>query len=413
MTQLPQINSVRTSDRRTAAPARPQTGFASRYNFALIAVILLLAAYGLLVCWSAVYYDADYSFKSQLMGVGAGLVIMVAIWHFDYRRLANMTTIFLIINVVLIMSPHIPGLGTDAGMGATSWLRLGPVQVQPGEFAKVTVVLFAASLLARYGGTLDDVREYLKVLGLLLVPFLCIMTQPDLGTGLVYLFIAGTTLVMGGARAKYLLITLAAFVAAIAAVFVIDEFLKYKMSSGEYEYRLLKQYQRNRLLVFLNQDSADMSDEGYNLAQAKIAIGSGGFFGKGLLNATQSAHGFLPEAPTDFIFCVLAEQFGFVGALALLALYGALVFVCVRIARGCGNLFGMLIVCAIVGMWLFQILENIGMTCGIMPITGIPLPFVSYGSSFMVVNFVMLGLIGSVWGHANTLGRRGTYADAR
>ena len=209
---------------------------------------------------------------------------------------------------------------------------------------------------------------------------------------------------MGGAKARYLLITLAAGILAIAAVFAVDELLKYEKSPGEYEYRLLKNYQRSRLFVFLNPE-ADLSGDGYNLAQAKIAIGSGGLFGKGLLNATQSTHGFLPEAPTDFVFCVLAEEFGFVGVLALLALYGALIALCLAAARRADNLFGMLIVIGVVGMWLFQILENIGMDCGLMPITGIPLPFVSYGSSFMIVNFVLVGLVGSVWAHANVSGR--------
>ena len=145
-----------------------------------------------------------------------------------------------------------------------------------------------------------------------------------------------------------------------------------------------------------------LSGDGYNLAQAKIAIGSGGLFGKGIGNATQSTHGFLPEAPTDFIFCVLAEEFGFVGVMALLGLYALLIVACLSIARRADNLFGMLIVMGVIGMWLFQILENIGMDCGLMPITGIPLPFVSYGSSFMVVNFALIGLIGSVYSHSST-----------
>ncbi len=268
------------------------------------------------------------------------------------------------------------------------------MQLQPGEFAKITVILLDASVLARYGGNLDDPREYMKALGYIAVPFLCIMTQPDLGTGLVYLFIGAVTLVMGGSRLKFLLITLGAFVAAVAAVFAIDELMK----SLTGEYKLLKQYQRNRLLVFLD-PSADTSGAGYNLNQAMIAIGSGGLFGKGLLNASQSSLGFVPEAPTDFIFCVLAEQFGFVGALLLLGLYIALILSCIRIARNAGDLFGSLIVMGVVAMWLFQILENIGMDIGLMPVTGIPLPFMSYGSSFMMVNFALLGLVGSVYAH--------------
>ena len=195
--------------------------------------------------------------------------------------------------------------------------------------------------------------------------------------------------------------TVAVVFAAIAAVFAVDELLKYQQSDGTWEYRLLKNYQRSRLLVFLNPEG-DLSGDGYNLAQAKIAIGSGGLFGKGIGNATQSTHGFLPEAPTDFIFCVLAEEFGFVGVMALIGLYALLIVACLSIARRADNLFGMLIVMGVIGMWLFQILENIGMDCGLMPITGIPLPFVSYGSSFMVVNFALIGLIGSVYSHTST-----------
>lgn len=410
MSQLPQIDSLRTP-RVPRAASRAATRASSVVNLPFLAVVMVLVVFGLVICWSAVVNDEDYSFRNQLVGVALGIVLMTVVWRFDYRKLANMTTVFLVVNVALILSPHLPVIGVTT-MGATSWINIG-MQVQPGEFAKVTVVLYAASLVARYGGTLDDPRVYVKVLFMLLIPFVCIMTQPDLGTGLVYLFISATTLVMGGAKAKYLLITLGVGILGIIGVFVVDEFLKYQTESGAWEYRLLKQYQRNRLLVFMDQSGSSLTDEGYNLWQAKIAIGSGGLFGKGLLNATQSSHGFLPEAPTDFIFCVLAEQLGFLGVMALIALYAALVAISLHIARNCGNLFGMLIVCAIVGMWLFQILENIGMCCGLMPITGIPLPFVSYGSSFMVVNFVMLGLIGSVWSHENVLGKRGGYAATR
>ena len=367
-------------------------------NLPFLVVIVLLVGYGLTIVYSAVRVDADYQYSRQIGGVVVGVICMILMWRFDYRRLSEYTTLFLIVNVVLILSPHIPGLGTDAGMGAKSWIKLG-MQIQPGEFAKITVILMDAAVMARYGGRLDDPHEYLKALGIMLVPFVCIMTQPDLGTGLVYLCIAAFALVMGGARPKYLLITLAVGIAAIAAVFAVDEVLK--SSTGEY--KLLKQYQRNRLLVFMDQSGTATTDEGYNLQQAKVAIGSGGLFGKGLFQGTQHSLGLLPEAPTDFIFCVLAEELGFFGALVLLGLYAALVLICFRIARGAGDLFGMVIVMCVVGMWLFQILENIGMDCGLMPITGIPLPFMSYGSSFMVVNFFMLGMIGSVWTHNSAL----------
>ena len=404
MSPIQQIDNIKkTYVKKSSAHAKRSRDISSIVCTPLILAASLLLAFGLLICWSAVQGDADYSFTRQLTGVAGGLVLMAIFWAIDYRKLGGASYILLAISVALILSPHLPVIGVTT-MGATSWINIG-MQVQPGEFAKVTVVLFAASLVARYGGKLDQPLEYCKVVLLLLIPFICIMSQPDLGTGLVYLFISAVTLVMGGARFKYLMITLALGILAIIGVFIIDEFLKYETESGEVEYKLLKQYQRSRLFVFMNQDSLSQTDDGYNLQQAMIAIGSGGLFGKGLGSSTQSALGFLPEAPTDFIFCVLAEEFGFVGVLALLVMYGFLIYTSVRIARNCGNLFGMLIVCAIIGMWLFQILENIGMCCGLMPITGIPLPFVSYGSSFMIVNFAMLGLIASVYSHEADIGK--------
>lgn len=400
-TPVPSAPSARERTRRLPSLSFPEP------NIPLLVVIFMLVGYGLLVVYSAVSADPDYSFSRQLAGVVAGLVVMVAIYGFDYRKLSDYTTLFLVVNVVLILSPHLPVIGVTT-MGATSWIDIG-MQIQPGEFAKVTVILLDASIMARYGGRLDDFSEYCKAVGLMLVPFLCIMTQPDLGTGLVYLFIGAVALVVGGARPKYLVGTLLTGILLIVAVFAIDEVLK--GSSGEY--KLLKEYQRNRLFVFLNQDAASQTDEGYNLQQAMIAIGSGGLFGQGYMQGSQHALGILPEAPTDFIFCVLAEELGFMGVLALLALYTALVIIGFRIAQAAGDMFGLLIVMCIIGMWLFQILENIGMTCGLMPITGIPLPFMSYGSSFMVVNFALLGLMGSVWAHRKDNLKKADYAATR
>lgn len=404
MAQPLQINSVKTPDKAVIDATRSRRFPA--LNFPLIIVVALLVCYGLMVVYSAVSNNENYSFSRQLAGVAVGAVVMIVFWRFDYRRLSEFTTLFLIVNVVLILSPHLPLIGVEA-KGAQSWINIG-TQIQPGEFAKITVILLDASVMARYGGKLNDPREYLKALGIMLIPFVCIMTQPDLGTGLVYLFIAAVALVAGGARPKFLLLTLLAGVIAIVCVFAIDEIIK--GSTGEY--KLLKDYQRSRLLVFLNPD-ADPTGDGYNLKQAQIAIGSGGLFGQGYMQGSQHALGILPEAPTDFIFCVLAEELGFFGVAVLLALYISLVLVSFRIAASAGDLFGLLIVMCVVGMWLFQILENIGMTCGLMPITGIPLPFMSYGSSFMVVNFAMLGLIGSVWAHNGASGKKGSYATTR
>ena len=404
---MPEISNIATgSHAATGGGAPSRKGILSAINLPFLVIIALLVLYGLIVVYSAVSTDEDYSFSRQLAGVGVGVIVMAVIWAFDYRRLSDYTVVFLIINIVLILSPHLPVIGVNT-MGATSWIKIGPLpQLQPGEFAKITVILLEASIMARYQGRLDDLTEYLKAVGMMLVPFICIMTQPDLGTGLVYLFIAAVALVVGGANVRYLLVTLGVCIALVVAVFLIDEVLK----NATGEYKLLKQYQRDRLLVFMNQGSSDLTDEGYNLQQAMIAIGSGGLFGQGYMQGSQHALGILPEAPTDFIFCVLAEELGFFGVMVLLVLYAALVIIGFRIASASSDMFGVLIVMCILGMWLFHILENIGMTCGLMPITGIPLPFMSYGTSFMIMNFALLGLMGSVWAHGKDNTRRTSYA---
>lgn len=369
--------------------------FISGFCLPLLIVMVLLTAYGLLICYSAVDANPQYSFSRQLTGLAIGLVVCILCFRLNYNVFEKAYIPLLIVTVVLILSPHIPGIGVTS-MGATSWIKIG-MQFQPGELAKVSVILFAASLVSKYNGRLNNLNEYCKVIGLLAIPFICILTQPDLGTGLVYLVISAVVIICGGAKMRYIVATVLLIIASFLALLLIDEMLKTTNADGTFEYKLLKNYQRNRLFVFLNQDSADASSEAYNLNQARIAIGSGGLFGKGLGASTQSSLGFLPESTTDFIFCVLAEELGFIGAIALLVLYVALIFVTIRIAKQATSLFGMLICIGVSAMWLFQVLENVGMCTGVMPITGIPLPFVSYGSSFMIVNFACVGLIASVY----------------
>lgn len=390
MPRMNEISSVKPQDPDLAKAYKPKRFKYLNPSFLAVACALVLV--GLLVQLSATSANSEYSFSRQAMGVAVGIVLFIVVSRIDYHVLGGLTTLFLVINVVLLLSPHLPVIGVEV-KGAQSWVNIG-IQIQPGEFAKITVVLLAASIMARYGGRLDDLREYLKALGILAIPFICVMTQPDTGTGMVYLAISLFALIAGGANWKFIVGTVGIVAALVVGLFLIDPVIDSLVGSDV----LLKEYQRSRLLVFMD-SSYDLSGEGYNLQQAKIAIGSGGLFGKGFMQATQSSLGFLPEAPTDFVFCVFAEEFGFVGALVLMSLYIALIVVSLRIARNSNDLFGSIIVCCIVGMWLFQVLENIGMTCGLMPITGIPLPFMSYGSSFMLVNFVMLGLINSVWAH--------------
>ncbi|MDR2108646.1 MAG: rod shape-determining protein RodA [Coriobacteriales bacterium] len=362
-------------------------------NLPILILAVLLCGYGLLVVYTAIEDSSQYSFPRQLAGVGIGVMAMAVLWRFDYRRLSGFVYPLLLVDLLLLLSPLIPFLGVTVN-GARSWISIFGQQFQPGELAKIVTIVYMAALIARYQGKINSGREYIKVLGFIFAPILCIMTQPDLGTAMVLFAIGMVVLFTGGANRKWLLITVGVVIACIVIALSVDSHLDSAFGSDVF----IKDYQKNRLLVFLD-ENLDPDGVGYNLKQAKIAIGSGGFLGKGIGNATQSGLGFLPESPTDFIFCVLAEQFGFLGSALLVALYAVLLFCVLRVALSANDLFGTLVATGILGMWLFQIFENIGMTCGLMPITGIPLPFMSYGSSFMVINFMALGLISSIWRH--------------
>ncbi len=377
-------------DKPMSAAAGKFSGFLGKINLPFFLVLAALVTYGLLNQFAVTASSEDYSFSRQLLGVGLGLIAMAIAWKIDYKAFAQAVVPLLIVDIVLLLSPHLPFIGYSTG-GAASWINIG-IRFQPGELAKIVTIIMMAAMVARYQGKFDNTREYLKCLALLSVPFICIMTQPDLGTGLVFLVIGATILFVGGADRRLILITIGVFVGLIAGALLIDPLLD--SIAGEDVF--IKQYQINRLLVFID-PSLDTTGAGYNVEQARIAVGSGGLFGKGFGNATQSSLGFLPEAPTDFVFCTIAEQFGFVGSMVLLALFAAFLYLTISMARAVTDLFAKLIILGICGMWLFQILESVGMSCGIMPVTGIPLPFFSYGSSFMVVNFICVGVICSIW----------------
>ncbi|MDR2714554.1 MAG: rod shape-determining protein RodA [Coriobacteriales bacterium] len=369
-------------------------------NFPLLFVTAALLAYGLLIVYSAILGNPDYAFSRQITGVAIGLVAMGALWVFDYQKLSTFAFPLLILSMFLIILPLIPGLGVNIN-GANNWIRFFGLQVQPSEFAKPLIILFGAALVGKYRGHINDGREYFRALGLLMLPVVGVMMQPDMGTALVFLVFAMVVLFAGGANRKWLLLTIVGMIAALVFIIALDGFLDNVLGVDT----LIKEYQKNRILVFLNND-IDPTGISYNLRQSKIAIGSGGLFGQGFGNASQAELNFLPEYATDFIFCVLAQQFGFVGSMALIALYVLLFFVSLTIAFAAKDSFGTLIAAGVTGMWVFHVFQNIGMTMGLMPITGIPLPFVSYGSSFMLVNFVCLGLLCSVWAHRDNKTRK-------
>ncbi len=352
---------------------------------------LLLCLYGLIVVWSASLMIPEASWPRQLVGVVIGLLGAFFMCRYDYRNLANVTTLLLILDIVLMLLPKVPGLSYSA-KGLTGWVQIPFIHMrfQPSELAKLVTVFLMAALGAQYNGKIETLKDYVRLCAYLLVPFALILTQPDLGTGLVILVSGAAIIICSGAKRSWVLVTIALIIAGSALIIITS------MTPGLPH--LLKPYQLNRLLVFVDPNLSP-TDDGYNLLQSKIAVGSGGFFGKGIGNATQAGGGFLPEAHTDFVFALLSETFGFAGALVLLALYAVLIFSTIRLALAVEAPFGKLVLVGIVAMWSFQLLENMGMCIGIMPITGIPLPFISFGSSSMVAQLLAVGIVQSVYLH--------------
>ena len=352
---------------------------------------LLLVVYGVVVIWSASLTIPEANFPRHLVGIAMGLVGAVLVWRYDYRNLQGMTRTLLIIACILMIAPKIPGLSYSA-KGITGWVKVPGVGItfQPSELAKLVVIYLMAALGAQYNGKIESLRDYVRLCAILLIPFGLILLQPDLGTGLVLLVFGATIIICAGAKRSWVLVTIALIVAGATAIIVTS------MLDGFPH--LLKTYQLNRLIVFVD-PSVDPTNNGYNLQQAKIAVGSGGLLGKGIGGATQAGNGFLPEAQTDFVFALLAEEFGFVGGVVLLGLFAWMILSTILLAMRCESMFGKLVCVGCAAMWTFQVLEEVGMCMGIMPITGIPLPFISYGATSMIAQLMAVGMVQSVWRH--------------
>ena len=378
-------------------PARPSLRFFfAGLDPAVVTATVALVAYGLVVVYSASLSIAAASPARQALGAGLGFVVALAMYRFDMRKLANCTLALLVIDCALMLAPLLPFFAYSA-KGLTGWVKIPVIgfTFQTSELAKPVTVLLMASLCARYGGRVTSLSDYVRLCAVLAVPFLLILLQPDLGTGLIVLVTGAAIIICGGAKRSWVLVTIALIVVGAALVVVTS------MTDGLPH--VLKQYQINRLVVFMD-PSVDPTGDGYNLQQAKIAVGSGGLLGKGVGNASQAGSGFLPEAHTDFVFALLSEEFGFVGALVLLLLFACMLFSTIGLAMRLDNVFGRLVLVGVVAMWGFQVLQNVGMCIGIMPITGIPLPFVSFGSSSMISQLASMGLIQSVWRYRTKAG---------
>lgn len=344
------------------------------FDWSLFILPVLLAISGIVVIYSISYGGPTTIAVDQAIYLALGLVIAVAISFFDYRTLKGLYLILYIIGILLLILVLFIGSST---FGATRWINLGIFQLQPSEIFKYISIIFLAKFLS-------DMQEvnWKKIVWLIAAiagPMILILFQPDLGTTSVIFITLIVLLFVSPVRKIYLISALAVLIAL-----------------SPIGWHFLKTYQKNRVVAFIN-PAADPQGAGYNVSQSKIAIGSGGLWGRGLGKGSQSQLNFLPVAHTDFIFAGAAEATGFAGSLFLLGLLLFLLIRIVAIAKLARDDFGMFLSIGIGTVYLFQSLVNIGMNIGIMPVTGIPLPFVSYGGSSMLANFAAIGILQSIY----------------
>jgi rod shape determining protein RodA len=351
----------------------------------LAACTAAVAALGALMIYSATrgpqppYHLAFI--KKQVIFLGFGVLVLGALAALDYRRLRNHARAAYLAVTALLLGVLTP-LGSRT-KGTQGWFQLGSLQLQPSEPAKLGLIIGLAALGARCQGRID-LRRLTALLVVAALPIGLVLLQPDLGTALVSCVVTVAMLLLAGAKGRHL--AAVGIVGIVLAGFVLHS-------------DILQQYQKDRLTVFVSQDHRGVArDRGdaYSLDQAKIAIGSGGLAGQGLFRGTQTRLGNVPEQRTDFIFTAVAEELGFLGAATLLGLLAIIVWRTWRAARLAADEFGRLLCGGIMAMLVFQIFENVGMTMGIMPITGIPLPLMSYGGSSVLTVLAAIGLVQSV-----------------
>jgi rod shape determining protein RodA len=348
-------------------------------NWGFVLLICATASVGFLMLYSAANGNLDPWASRQIIRFGAGLALMFVVALVDIRVWLNLAYPLYAVALVMLGAVEVMGV---VGMGARRWIDIGPLQLQPSEIMKITLILAIARYFHNIG--LEDVRRIrwlVPPLLLVAAPVALVLRQPDLGTALLLIAGAGIVFFIAG-------VSLWMF-AAVVGIAVPTVF---------FGYQFLHEYQQKRILTFLNPEN-DPLGAGYHILQSKIALGSGGVFGKGLLQGTQSHLNYLPEMRTDFIFSMLAEEFGMVGGLLLFALYILLIAYGYAIAYRSRNHFGKLLAIGMTGVFFLYIFINIAMVMGLVPVVGVPLPLISYGGTAMLTLLISFGLIMSVYLH--------------
>jgi rod shape determining protein RodA len=361
----------------------------------LTAVVGLLLFIGTLLVWAATrdWYarnglDGQYYLKRHIINIMIGLVLAYGTTVIDYRLLRAYTPFLWGAGVVGLGIVLIPGLGSEVN-GAKAWIALpGGFQIQPAELAKIAIIIGMSMILSERSHDSDGPTsgEVLQSLAVAAIPVLLIILQPDMGTILIISAAVVTIIAVSGAPSRW--------VTALLLIAVLGGFVAVKAG-------VISEYQVNRLQTFVD-PNADTQGAGYQLRQARITVGSGGLIGTGLFDGPQTNGRFVPEQQTDFIFTVAGEELGFLGSGAILILYLILLMRGFSIARRTNDPFGRLVCTGVIAWFAFQIFENIGMTLGLMPMTGVPLPFISYGGSSMFATLIGIGLLQNV--HARLRG---------
>ena len=347
-------------------------------DYIALAAMLLLFIIGVVAIYSAGYMtDVNKTeYIKQMIWFGITFCLMIVVWAFDYSLFGIAGYIIYGVNLVLlVLVLFMPSL-----MGASSWFNLGGMLYQPSEVMKIGFILCMAKVMSRFLElNPNDKRKkilYVVLMVLLLgIPLVLILLQPDFGTGVVYIFITAFMVFKLGLKYRYIFVAIGLGIILIPVVY----------------FFMLNPTQQERINVFLD-PTLDPLGSGYNAIQSKIAVGSGMLFGTGFLKGTQTQYGYLPIKSSDFIFSVISEEFGFVGSVTVIILFTILLLRLLRISKNARDHFASFIVIGIVGMFTYHFIQNIGMSIGILPITGVPLPFVSYGGSSLITNGVALAI---------------------
>lgn len=346
------------------------------FEWGILICTIILLAIGLVALFSATQ-NSDYEeFKKQIMWIGISIPVIAVVIFVDYEILAKISPVIYGLSLISLVAV----LFTEPINGATSWFNIGPFSFQPAEFAKIAVVLFMANVMVKLQQKgREEINRFCKlgiILATVAVPTLLIIKQPDYGTALAFLVALIFMLYVAGINKKYIITAVLLVVILVPLAYFL----------------ILPEHAKARIDVYLN-PNLDPRGDGYNIIQSKLAIGAGQIFGMGLFKGNQTQLGYLYPKTTDFIFAVISEEMGFVVAGAIIVLYVILITKSIQVAKTAKDDLGSYIATGIVGIFFFHMLENIGMTMGLLPITGIPLPFVSYGGSSMLTNLTLIAIL--------------------